>query len=137
MYIYTSSNPVSIQLLKFNNLGRKHFFFYLAFLSRTFTNDRIAGEGGGHLFISSLPLPPFSQKLRLQLGDYCRALTSAGTLLPRLQAPLGFTPIGLNPNLSPLGLNTDPFSALEKIQKHCRCNFFFLLNISEIYRIPS
>ena len=30
--------------------------------------------------------------------------------------------MGLNPNLSPLGLNTDPFSALEKIQKHCRCN---------------
>ena len=26
--------------------------------------------------------------------------------------------MGLNPNLSPLGLNTDPFSALEKIQKH-------------------
>ena len=30
--------------------------------------------------------------------------------------------MGLNPNLSPLDLNTDPFSALEKIQKHCRCN---------------
>ena len=33
--------------------------------------------------------------------------------------------MGLNLNLSPLGLNTDPFSALEKMQKHCRCNFFF------------
>ena len=44
---------------------------------------------------------------------------------------------GLNPNLSLLGLNTDPFSALEKMQKHRRCNFLFLLNISEIYRIPS
>ena len=30
--------------------------------------------------------------------------------------------MGLNPTLSPLGLNTDPFSALEKIQKHRRCN---------------
>ena len=34
------------------------FFFYLGFLSRTFTNHRIAGEGGGHFIHSSLPLPP-------------------------------------------------------------------------------
>ena len=33
------------------------FFFYLHFLSRLFTNHRTAGEGGGHLFKSSLPLP--------------------------------------------------------------------------------
>ena len=38
--------------------------FYLDFLSRTFTNHRTAGEGGGHLFDSSLPLPPASQTLR-------------------------------------------------------------------------
>ena len=51
-----------------------YIFFYLGFLSRTFTNHRTAGEGGGHLFISSLPLPPASQVLR-QSGDYCRELT--------------------------------------------------------------
>ena len=38
--------------------------FYLDFLSRTFTNHRTAGEGGRHLFDSSLPLPPASQTLR-------------------------------------------------------------------------
>ena len=40
------------------------FFFYLGFLSRILTNHRTAGEGGGHLFNSSLPLPPASQTLR-------------------------------------------------------------------------
>ena len=40
------------------------FFFYLGFLSRTFTIHRTAGEGGGYLFNSSLPLPPASQTLR-------------------------------------------------------------------------
>ena len=40
------------------------FFFYLGFLSRPFTNHRTAGEGGGHFFNSSLPLPPTSQTLR-------------------------------------------------------------------------
>ena len=40
------------------------FFFYLDFLSRPFTNHRTAGEGGGHFFNSSLPLPPASQTLR-------------------------------------------------------------------------
>ena len=40
------------------------FFFYLGFLSRTFTNHRTAREGGGHFFNSSLPLPPTSQTIR-------------------------------------------------------------------------
>ena len=40
------------------------FFFYVGFLSRTFTNHRTAGEGGGHFINSSLPLPPASQTLR-------------------------------------------------------------------------
>ena len=38
------------------------FFFYLGYLSRTFTNHRT--EGGGYLFNSSLPLPPASQTIR-------------------------------------------------------------------------
>ena len=41
----------------------KYFFFYLGFLSQPFTNHRTAEEGGGHLFNSSLPLPPASQTL--------------------------------------------------------------------------
>ena len=53
------------------------FFFYLGFLSRAFTNHRTAREGGGYFFNSSLLLPPASQTLRHQLGDYCRELTSA------------------------------------------------------------
>ena len=46
--------------IKFINV----FFFYLGFLSRTFTIHGTAGEGGGYLFSSSLPLPPASQTLR-------------------------------------------------------------------------
>ena len=40
------------------------FFFYEGFLSRTFTNNRTAGEGERHFFNSSLPLPSTSQTLR-------------------------------------------------------------------------
>ena len=40
------------------------FFFYVGFLSRTFTNHRTAGEGGGCFFNSSLPLPSASHTLR-------------------------------------------------------------------------
>ena len=43
------------------------FFFYLGFLSRTFTIHRTAGEGGGYLFNSSLPLPPTSETLKADL----------------------------------------------------------------------
>ena len=38
----------------------KVFFFYLGFLSRTFTIHSTPGEGGGYLFNSFLPLPPAS-----------------------------------------------------------------------------
>ena len=58
------------------------FFYYLGFLSRTFTNHRTAVEGGEHFFDSSLPLPSASQTLRHQLGDYCRKLTSAHSQQP-------------------------------------------------------
>ena len=36
-------------------------FFYWGFLSQPFMNHRTAGEGGGHFFNSSLPLPLASQ----------------------------------------------------------------------------
>ena len=52
------------------------FLFYLGFIS-PFMNHRTAWEGAGHFFNYSVPLPPASQTLRHQLGDYCRELTSA------------------------------------------------------------
>ena len=58
------------------------FFFYLGCLSRTFSNHRTAGEGGGLFFNSSLPLPPASRTLRHQPGDCCRELTSAHSYQP-------------------------------------------------------
>ena len=39
-------------------------FLLFEFFLRTFTIQRPAGEGGGYLFNSSLPLPPASQTLR-------------------------------------------------------------------------
>ena len=39
------------------------FFFFLGFLSRTFTIHRTAGEGEGYLFNSSLLFPPVSRAL--------------------------------------------------------------------------
>ena len=58
------------------------FFFYVGFLSRTFTNHRTAGEGGGYFINSSLPLPPASQTLRHEPGNYCRKLSSAHSQQP-------------------------------------------------------
>ena len=52
-------------------------FFYMGFLSRTFTNRRTAGEGGRHFFNFSLSLPPALQALRHQPVDCCKQLTSA------------------------------------------------------------
>ena len=50
---------------KFAFLSAKFsFFFYLGFLSQTFTIRRKAGEWGGYFFNSPLPLPPASQTLR-------------------------------------------------------------------------
>ena len=61
-----SRNFRSEQLRVMQTQVSKRFFsfFYLGFLSRTFTNNRTAGEGGGHFFNSSLPLPPTPQALR-------------------------------------------------------------------------
>ena len=52
-------------------------FFYLCFLSRTFTIYRTAGEGGGYLCNFPLPLPPNSQTFRHWSDNYGRELTSA------------------------------------------------------------
>ena len=63
-------------------LGDFFFFFYVGFYSRTFTNPRTAGEGIGHFVNFSLLLPPASQTLRHQPGDYCKELTSAHSQQP-------------------------------------------------------
>ena len=52
----------SVSFVDFHNLFF-FFFLYLGFLSRTFTIHRTAGEVGGYIFKSSLPLPPASQTL--------------------------------------------------------------------------
>ena len=75
----------------------------------------------GRLEIRTLTLNRFKS----QTNDTLELLGYNYSITPFLSPPLGFTPMGLNPNLRPLGLSTDPFSALKKIQKHCRCNFFF------------
>ena len=57
-------------------------FFYLALLSRILTIHRTAGEAGGYLLISFLPLPPVLQTLRHQLVYCCRELTSTHSWQP-------------------------------------------------------
>ena len=65
------------------------YFFFLGFLSQTFMIHRATREGGGYLFNSSLSVPPASQTLRHQQGDFCRELTSAHSQQPDLnQEPL-------------------------------------------------
>ena len=61
---FFSSVKHRLKFLYFSGNHSTVCFFYLGFLSRTFTVHRTAGEGGGHLFNSSLPLPPASQTLR-------------------------------------------------------------------------
>ena len=68
----------SLRISKVN----KAIFLYLGFLLQTFMNHRTEGEGGRHFFNSSLPLPPASQKLRHQPGNYCRELTFAHSYQP-------------------------------------------------------
>ena len=47
-------------LIKYRVKKNIYCHFFLGFLSRTFVSHRTAGEGGGHLFNSSLPLPAAS-----------------------------------------------------------------------------
>ena len=79
-----ASQMFAMMNIEFCCLGLSKFicFFYLDFLSRTFTIHRAAGEEGGYLFNSSLPIPPASQTLRHQPGDQCRELASAHSYQP-------------------------------------------------------
>ena len=65
--ISTYARSCSINVKLKNLITFTTFFFYLGFLTRTFTNHRTAGEEGGHFFNSSLPLPPASQTLAERL----------------------------------------------------------------------
>ena len=58
--------------------GCKLFFFYLVFVSRTFTNHRTTRKEGGYSINSSLPLPPASQNRYL---DISRAITAESSPL--------------------------------------------------------
>ena len=83
--VFRFSSPLNKVLLSHaSNQGLYIYIYiyinisYLGFVSRTFTNHRIAREGGGHYSInSSLPLPPALQTLRHWPDDYCRDLTLA------------------------------------------------------------
>ena len=74
IYLFRKKNKV-----RFLNsfVSKKIFFFYLGFLSQPSTNHRTAGEGGGHFFNSSLPLPPTSQTLT----HYSQAITAESSPL--------------------------------------------------------
>ena len=66
-------------------------FFFFLFFSRPFTIHSTTGEGRGYSFNSSLPLPPASQALRYQSGNYCRELTSTHSQQPDLKpVTIGF-----------------------------------------------
>ena len=51
----------------FSGKNNLNLFFLSGFLSRPFTNHRTAGEGDGHFFNSSLPLPPASLEISLAI----------------------------------------------------------------------
>ena len=73
----------TIQRVDIYNYLTQHFFFSIwVFFHKHSLFNRTAGEGGGYLFNSSLSLPPASQKLIHQPGDYCRELTSAHSQQP-------------------------------------------------------
>ena len=76
LYVYDHVIFIFIEFVFFFVFVFFLFFLYLDFLSQPFTNHRTVGEGGGHFFNCSLPLPPASQTLRHYASNYCRDLTS-------------------------------------------------------------
>ena len=61
----------------------KYIYFFLSGFSFTSIHESQDCRGrGGHVFISSLPLPPASQTLRHWPGDHCRELSSAHSQQP-------------------------------------------------------
>ena len=81
--MYNKVNLVLMMILinkKFLNPG--NFFFLSGFSFMNIHDSQDSRGRGGYLFNSSLPLPPASQTLRHQPGDYCRELTSAYSWQP-------------------------------------------------------
>ena len=72
-----ASNEIRLKKLLLSNV-----FFLSGFSFTNIHYHRTAGERGGYLFNSSLPLPLASQALRHQPGDYCRQRTSAHSQQP-------------------------------------------------------
>ena len=60
---------------------KRSFFIWVFFHNHESQDCR---KGGGHFFNSSLPIPPTSQRLRHQLGNYCREFISAHRQQPDL-----------------------------------------------------
>ena len=58
-------------------LDKKTSFFLSGYSFTNIHESHDCRGRGRHFFNSSLPLPPASQTLRHQPGDYCRELTSA------------------------------------------------------------
>ena len=85
-------------------------FFFFTLFSRTFTNHRTAGEGGGHFINSSLPLPPASKTLRHYPGGYCRDLTSTHSQQP-------------DSNREPLV--SERYNDIYVMREQCRLSCFF------------
>ena len=81
------------------------FFFYVGFLSHTFTNHRTVGKEKGISFTPDYHLHPFHRHLDISWGDYCRELTSAHSHQPDSnRKPLVFKRKSLTTKLSSLRL---------------------------------
>ena len=102
----------------------KQGFFLSGFFSRTFTIHRTAGKGGSYFFI--LPLPPASQTLRNQPGNYCRELTSAHSQQSELnREPLVSVRHSLTTTLRALILKC--VTQLSRYPSFCKEKFYFTI----------
>ena len=76
------SFPITISSVNVAKSAVSWRFDHIFFSSWVFLHEhslfihRTAGKWGRYLVNSSLPLPPASQALRHERGDYCRGLTS-------------------------------------------------------------
>ena len=65
-----------------DNITCLYFFSIRVFFQKHSRFTRQQGKRGAYIFKSSLPLPPASQTLRHQPGNYCGELTSAHSQQP-------------------------------------------------------
>ena len=76
IFFFDPTEP--LQPLQFSNYPHFVVFFLSGFSFTTIHKSQdCRGRGRAFLFISSIPLPPASETLRHQPGDYSRALPSA------------------------------------------------------------